>query len=124
MAESIPGRAGPFCLPQREVRLADGRAYSNGPTPSATGPGVGRCLSNCTSYFQSQSPMYTQLHSWDNLLLAYRKAAKGKRGQPNVAAFEHRLEKESPFSALSPTRNDGDSNGVRASITNANSVSC
>jgi retron-type reverse transcriptase len=36
--------------------------------------------------------MYTQLCSWDNLLLAYRKAAKGKRGHPNVAAFEYRLE--------------------------------
>jgi retron-type reverse transcriptase len=36
--------------------------------------------------------MYTQLCSWDNLLLAYRKASKGKRGQANVAAFEHRLE--------------------------------
>ncbi len=32
------------------------------------------------------------LSSWDNLLLAYHKAAKGKRGNPNVAAFEHRLE--------------------------------
>jgi hypothetical protein len=30
--------------------------------------------------------------SWDNLLLAYRRASKGKRGHPNVAAFEHRLE--------------------------------
>ncbi len=36
--------------------------------------------------------MYTQLCSWDNLLLAYRKAAKGKRGHPNVAAFEYHLE--------------------------------
>jgi len=36
--------------------------------------------------------MYTQLLSWDNLLLAYHKASKGKRGQPNVAAFEYRLE--------------------------------
>ena len=36
--------------------------------------------------------MYTQLCSWENLLLAYRKASKGKRGQPNVAAFEHLLE--------------------------------
>ncbi|MEW5718711.1 MAG: reverse transcriptase domain-containing protein [Chloroflexota bacterium] len=36
--------------------------------------------------------MYPQLCSWDNLLLAYRKAAKGKRGHPNVAAFEYRLE--------------------------------
>jgi RNA-directed DNA polymerase len=36
--------------------------------------------------------MFDALASWDNLLLAYRKAAKGKRGQANVAAFEHRLE--------------------------------
>jgi hypothetical protein len=36
--------------------------------------------------------MYSQLTSWSNLLLAYRKAAKGKRGQANVATFEHRLE--------------------------------
>lgn len=36
--------------------------------------------------------MYQQLNSWDNLLLAYRKAARGKRGHPNVAAFEYRLE--------------------------------
>ena len=36
--------------------------------------------------------MYQQLCSWDNLLLAYRKASKGKRGQPNVAAFEYRME--------------------------------
>ena len=36
--------------------------------------------------------MYSKLCSWDNLLLAYRKASRGKRGQANVAAFEHRLE--------------------------------
>jgi hypothetical protein len=36
--------------------------------------------------------MYDQIHTWPNLLLAYRRASKGKRGQPNVAAFEHRLE--------------------------------
>lgn len=36
--------------------------------------------------------MYEKLFSWENLLLAYRRASKGKRGQPNVAAFEHRLE--------------------------------
>lgn len=35
---------------------------------------------------------YATLHSWGNLLLAYRKAAKGKRGHPNVARFEFRLE--------------------------------
>lgn len=36
--------------------------------------------------------MYDQLYRWENLLLAYRKAAKGKRGHANVAAFEHQLE--------------------------------
>ena len=36
--------------------------------------------------------MYDQICSWDNLLLAYRRASRGKRGHPNVAAFEHRLE--------------------------------
>ena len=36
--------------------------------------------------------MFTDLCSWDNLLRAYRKAAKGKRGHANVATFEHRLE--------------------------------
>ncbi|MCI0520103.1 MAG: reverse transcriptase/maturase family protein [Chloroflexi bacterium] len=36
--------------------------------------------------------MYDTLTSWDNLLWAYRKAARGKRGHPNVAAFEYRLE--------------------------------
>ena len=36
--------------------------------------------------------MYTTLTAWENLLLAYRKASKGKRGHPNVAAFEHRFE--------------------------------
>jgi RNA-directed DNA polymerase len=36
--------------------------------------------------------MYERLTSWENLRLAYQCAAKGKRGQPTVAAFEHRLE--------------------------------
>ena len=37
------------------------------------------------------SPAYAQLCSWRNLLCAYRKAAKGKRGAHTVAAFEHGL---------------------------------
>lgn len=36
--------------------------------------------------------MYDQLYSWTNLLLAYTKASRGKRGLPGVAAFEQRLE--------------------------------
>lgn len=36
--------------------------------------------------------MYTELTSFQNLYLAYRKAGKGKRGLAYVAAFEHQLE--------------------------------
>jgi len=36
--------------------------------------------------------LYPQVYDWDNLLLAYRRASKGKRGNPAVAAFEYRLE--------------------------------
>jgi len=36
--------------------------------------------------------MYDELIRWDNLLLAYRRASRGKRGRSNVAAFEYRLE--------------------------------
>jgi RNA-directed DNA polymerase len=33
-----------------------------------------------------------ELYDWDNLLLAYRKASRGKRGHADVAEFEYRLE--------------------------------
>ncbi|MEI2609484.1 MAG: hypothetical protein V9G20_12725 [Candidatus Promineifilaceae bacterium] len=36
--------------------------------------------------------LWTQICTWDNLLLAYQRASQGKRGQPNVAVFEHHLE--------------------------------
>jgi RNA-directed DNA polymerase len=36
--------------------------------------------------------LYDQIWSWPNLLLAYRRASRGKRGRGIVAAFEHRLE--------------------------------
>ncbi|MDP1547787.1 MAG: reverse transcriptase domain-containing protein [Anaerolineales bacterium] len=36
--------------------------------------------------------MSNELHSFDNLLSAYRKAAKGKRGHADVAEFEYKLE--------------------------------
>lgn len=32
--------------------------------------------------------LYPQVHDWDNLLLAWRKARKGKRGLPPAATFE------------------------------------
>ena len=40
--------------------------------------------------------MYNTIHTWDNLYLAWRRAARGKRGHANVAAFEHRLEASVP----------------------------
>jgi RNA-directed DNA polymerase len=36
--------------------------------------------------------LYEQVCDWENLLLAYRKAAKGKRGHAPAAAFEYHLE--------------------------------
>ena len=38
--------------------------------------------------------MYAKICSWDNLRLAHRKAAKGKRGRPAAAAFEYNLADE------------------------------
>jgi RNA-directed DNA polymerase len=35
---------------------------------------------------------YEQVHAWENLRLAWRKAAKGKRGRPAAAGFEYHLE--------------------------------
>lgn len=39
----------------------------------------------------SSSQLYPRVYAWENLLEAYRKAARGKRGQPPAAAFEYRL---------------------------------
>jgi retron-type reverse transcriptase len=36
--------------------------------------------------------LYAQVCDWDNLLLAHRKASKGKRGNDPAARFEYRLE--------------------------------
>ncbi|MBZ0304717.1 MAG: RNA-dependent DNA polymerase, partial [Anaerolineae bacterium] len=38
--------------------------------------------------------MYAQIISWDNLWLAYRKAAKGKRGRSPAAQFEFQVADE------------------------------
>jgi RNA-directed DNA polymerase len=92
----LPGRGvknGGACPWPCSRRKAWSRANSNRPAPwehptlcrgAGTVPGAGH---PSTEYM-----VYTQVCSWDNLLLAYRRASKGKRGQPNVAAFEHRLE--------------------------------
>jgi RNA-directed DNA polymerase len=36
--------------------------------------------------------LYPQICTFENLYLAFRAAAKGKRGKPEVAAFEQDLE--------------------------------
>ncbi|MFQ5614608.1 MAG: reverse transcriptase domain-containing protein [Anaerolineae bacterium] len=40
--------------------------------------------------------LYPRLCAFDNLFHAFRKARRGKRGRPDVAAFEHNLELELP----------------------------
>jgi hypothetical protein len=35
--------------------------------------------------------LYSKVIDWTNLLLAYRKAAKGKRGKGSAAGFEHQV---------------------------------
>ena len=69
------------------------RANNNGPGPwLRSGSGPKRCVAFRQVRRTLNPIMYHELTSWDNLLLAYRKASKGKRGKANVAAFEHRLE--------------------------------
>lgn len=77
MAQPVPGRAG-SCA---------GRANNNCRAPWAytLAPDALYRISHCAS-------MFTDICSWNNLLFAYRRAAKGKRGQRSVAAFEHQLE--------------------------------
>jgi retron-type reverse transcriptase len=58
------------------------RANSNGPAPSASRPGAG----------PPSVTTFEALCTWENLLTASAKAAKGKRGRGDVAAWEHRLE--------------------------------
>jgi len=38
------------------------------------------------------TPLYPRVCAWDNLLLAHRKASKGKRGKAPAARFEYHLE--------------------------------
>jgi hypothetical protein len=38
------------------------------------------------------SGCYADIHTWDNLYTAYRKAARGKRGRAAAATFEYKLE--------------------------------
>lgn len=40
------------------------------------------------------SPAFAELCSWENLLLAWRTAARGKRGTASVARFEYRAEEQ------------------------------
>lgn len=38
--------------------------------------------------------LYPRITSFENLVFAYHNAARGKRGRPDIAAFEYRLEDE------------------------------
>lgn len=77
MAESVPGRV-----------PASGRA---GRITTAPFPWV-RPRNGANHYYRLEARIYDELCSWPNLLLAYRRASKGKRGQAGVATFEYRLE--------------------------------
>lgn len=76
MAEPVPGRP-PYWR----------RKNNNGPAPW-----LPEGLARGGNFDRTTVAMYERICAWDNLRLAYRKAATGKRGQPVVAAFEHRLE--------------------------------
>lgn len=43
---------------------------------------------------KSYRNLYPQISCFSNLLLAFEKARKGKRGKAGVAAFEYNLERE------------------------------
>lgn len=73
MAEPVPGRA----------RGDPGRAHNNGPAPWTSVLERGAFL---------RGRLFRELTSWSNLFRAWRDARCGKRRQPAVAAFEHRLE--------------------------------
>lgn len=80
--------ASPRLEKRRDPFLAVLRACGAGQIHKPPRP-LGLSLGRGTHF---DSTMYEQLCSWNNLLLAYRRASKGKRGRPPVAAFEYRLE--------------------------------
>ena len=90
--KTLPGRGlknGGICSWPRLT--AGGRANSNRRAPTVRPWRAAPFLSEAAGIWR-QSAMFAELASWENLLLAYRKASRGKRGKANVAAFEHRLE--------------------------------
>ena len=80
MAEPVPGRLQLFV----DLWRVGAGEYQTAPHPGYV-PGAGRQMGFTMS-------LYDQIWSWPNLLLAYRRASRGKRGRGMVAAFEHRLE--------------------------------
>jgi len=43
---------------------------------------------------KSHRGLYPQVYAWENLLLAFRKARRGKRAKPDVCRFEFNVEEE------------------------------
>jgi len=58
-----------------------------------------------TKFVAMDKPLISQVVEWENLLSAYSKAAKGKRGKESTAAFEFRLGDE--LTALSDQLSTG-----------------
>ncbi len=78
MAKPVPGRA-------RFRFRGDGPGIYQPPRTLGIYPVRGNLNS-------ASSSMFDELCSWQNLHLAYIRASRGKRGQPNAARFEHNLE--------------------------------
>ncbi len=74
------------------------RFQSAGPVCGATGAATGgannskRRIWNIDQAMKTYRNLYAQIISFENLYLAFRKARKGKRSRPEVAAFELDLE--------------------------------
>ena len=75
----------------KTARLGRGRHRTGRQRSRQNGRRLNLHVAQVLSCFRFTS-VFDQLIAWDNLLLAYRKAGRGKRSHPNVAAFEYRLE--------------------------------
>jgi RNA-directed DNA polymerase len=70
--------------------LDSGASEASGPaSPAGGGSPAGDPRRNVV---KTARHLYPRVHDFENLYRAYRKARKGKRGQPEVATFEFRLE--------------------------------
>jgi len=96
--EGFPGRGVKNGASRSWPRPSKGRANNNRPAPQVRprrGPPCTMCDAppRCVAHTCSMTQItFAHLCDWENLLWAYYRASKGKRGHPNVAAFEYALE--------------------------------